>query len=654
MCGIAGALAHESAAERVTPALLAGLGGPLAHRGPDGKGHWLSEDGRVGFAHRRLAIIDPTPSGAQPMADASGEIRVTYNGEIYNHAELRRELEGLGHRFRTDHSDTEVLIYAYRQWGVDCVHRLRGMFAFGLWDARARRLWLVRDRIGIKPLYYALHRGRLLFASEIKALFADPTLPRAVNEEAFFHYLSFLTAPAPHTLFEGIRKLSAGSMIVVEPGRPIVERRYWDALDHAAPVRGSDEAIAERLLAELRTSVRLRKVSDVPVGVFLSGGIDSSAIAALFSEGESGPVKTFTVGYDRNYGSYRNELDHARAVAGLIGSEHHEIRLTKQDLLDFLPRMAELQDEPIADPVCVPVHYVSRLARDNGVIVAQVGEGADELFWGYPSWRRAWNLQRANDRFPVPAAVKRLGLAGLRAWGKERSQPYEWLDRAAEGVPIFWGGAEAFGARAKTALLAPRLREEFRGRSSWEALEPIHRRYRERSREPSTLGWMSYLDLSFRLPELLLMRVDKMSMGAGVEARVPFLDHEFVSFALGIPEAVKTRGGVLKSVLKKAVRGVIPDSIIDRPKQGFGVPVHEWLLEGLPESMTALVDDFLAHTDLFDRAAVAALFADPRAASSRWYVLNLALWWDRFLRVPRSESAVPDVMPTGLAAAGAR
>src|SRR3954447_4620225 len=493
MCGISGALVLNGAGEPLSESLLAALNAPLGHRGPDGSGVWLAPDRRVGFAHRRLAIVDLTPAGAQPMSDAAGEIWLTYNGEIYNHAALRGELEARGHRFRSHHCDTEVIIHAYREWGIDCLERFRGMFAFGLWDARAKRLWLVRDRIGVKPLYYAVHRGRLTFASEIKALLADPDLPRAVDKEAFFHYLSFLTTPAPNTLFRGVKKLPGGSMLLVEPERRIEERRYWDAQSASQPVEGGDEAVAERVLETLRASVRLRKVSDVPVGVFLSGGVDSSTNAALFSEGEERPVKTFTVGYDRDYGSYRNELDHARTAAAFVGAEHHEVRLSAKDFMDFLPRMAELQDEPIADPVCVPLYYVSKLAREQGVIVAQVGEGADELFWGYPNWKRAWDLQRLNDRLPAPAALKRLGLAALRAAGKERSLPYGWLDRAARGLPIFWGGAEAFTEATKMRLLSPRLRARFAGRSSWEALEPIHARYRQNAENPSTLGWMSYL-----------------------------------------------------------------------------------------------------------------------------------------------------------------
>src|ERR1039458_4603637 len=368
----------------------------MVHRGPDGGGLWISPDRSVGFGHRRLSIIDLSHAADQPMANEDGSVWGRFNGEIYNHAEIRAELEQLGgHHWKTDHSDTEVILHAYEQWGIECLNRFRGMFAIALWDGRTRQLWLIRDRIGIKPLYYSVHHGRLTFASEIKALLQDPGQKRAVDEVSFYNYLSFLTTPGPETLFEGIRKLAPGCWLRVSMDGTTLGQRYWEVWDHTTPLVGvSEDDIAARLIDELRTAVRLRKVSDVPVGVFLSGGIDSSTNLALFSEGESGNVKAFSIGYDRDYGSYPNELHHARRMAALAHAEYHDRRLTQNDVIEFLPQMVHLQDEPLADPVCVPVYYLSKLARDNGVIVAQVGEGSDELFWGYPNWKILWNLQR--------------------------------------------------------------------------------------------------------------------------------------------------------------------------------------------------------------------------------------------------------------------
>ncbi len=631
MCGIVGALNFKNGSFPITEPYIAKMRDTMAHRGPDGAGAWISKDQKVGLGHRRLSIIDLSTDANQPMSNLDGTLQVVFNGEIYNHADIRRELQQAGRtKWKTDHSDTEVVLQAFEQWGIECLHKFRGMFAIGLWDGRKRELWLIRDRIGVKPLYYSLHHNRLTFASEIKALLQDPDQKRAVQEEAFFHFLSFLTTPAPQTLFEGIRKLPSGTWLKVREDGTTQEQRYWDVLDHTTPLTGvSEEEIAERLLAELRTAVKLRKVSDVPVGVFLSGGIDSSTNAALFSEGENQKVKTFTIGYEGKYDSYQNELHYARQMADLVGAEYHEKLLNIDDLMNFLPRMVQLQDEPIADPVCVPVYYVSKLARDNGVIVCQVGEGSDELFWGYPSWKTALNLQNM-DNLPVPNFLKKIGLAGIKLLGKEESLHYERLRRGSLDQPVFWGGAEAFTEAEKHRLLSPRLRAKLKGLTSWEAISPIHRRFQEKAWEKTPLNWMSYLDLNMRLPELLLMRVDKMSMGVSLEGRVPFLDHKFVELAMSIPQSVKTRNGELKHILKKAVRGLIPDELIDRPKQGFGVPVYEWLFDKLGDKTRQELNDFCDKTDFLDRDVVMEHMDRGRGAKV-WYLLNFALWWKEFV-----------------------
>jgi asparagine synthase (glutamine-hydrolysing) len=624
MCGIAGVLATDGGAFTVTPEYVTRMRETLVHRGPDGGETWVSDDGRVGLGFRRLSIVDLSPAAMQPMENEDGSVRLVFNGEIYNHTALRRELEGLGHRFRTDHSDTEAVVHAFEEWGIDCLHRLRGMFALGIWDARERTLWLARDRVGIKPLHWSVYGGRLAFGSEIKALLADPERSRAVDPEALYHYLSFLTAPAPLTLFAGIRKLPAGSWLRATGDGEVRVEEWWDPWDHASPQEGDDEELAGRILETLRESVQLRKMADVPVGIFLSGGIDSSTNAALFAEGERDPVHTFSIGYDADYASYPSELPWARRMAERVGADHHERIVSQQDLLDFLPELVRLQDEPIADPVAVPLFFVSELARRNGVIVCQAGEGADELFWGYPSWRTHLRLQRADD-LPVPALVKQGGLAALRAAGQGTSRPYEFLRRGAAGEPVFWGGAEAFTEAQKQRLLGPELRGSLDGLSSWDALAPLRARFERKAWETSHLHWMSYLDLKLRLPELLLARIDRMSMGSSVEVRVPFLDHELVELTLGIPAAAKTRDGELKRLLKLAVAGILPPEFLARPKQGFRVPVDEWVLDRLGERTREEVDAFCRDSGLLDRDEAARVLAGPWRDA--WYLLNLALWW---------------------------
>jgi asparagine synthase (glutamine-hydrolysing) len=630
MCGIAGILSFKDNDYQISSSLLASMRDTMVHRGPDGKGIWVSKDKKIGLAHRRLSIIDLSEAAHQPMCNEDGTLWISFNGEIYNHAEIRKELEKLGgHRWKTSHSDTEVILHAFEQWGIDCLDKFRGMFAFSLWDDKERQLWLVRDRIGIKPLYYSIHHDRITFASEIKALLEDPEQKREVHEEAFYHYLSFLTTPAPQTLFAGIKKLPGGTWLRISEYGQVKEHRYWDVWSHTRSLAHlSENEITKRILSELQTAVQYRKVSDVPVGVFLSGGIDSSTNAALFSQGENRPVKTFSIGYHGEYESYQNELHYARKMADFVGAEYHQKLLTVDDLIDFLPKMIHLQDEPIADPVCVPVYYVSKLARDNGVTVCQVGEGADELFWGYSSWKTSLKLQQFND-LPFPQFGKKLGLATLKCMGREHSTYYEWLRRGAENQPIFWGGAEAFTDAEKQHLLSPELRKRLSGLTSWDAIQPINKRFKEQAWEQTPLNWMSYLDLNLRLPELLLMRVDKMSMGVSLEARVPFLDHKFVELAMGIPEPMKTKNGILKYSLKKAVRGVIPDEIINRKKQGFGVPVYEWLFDRLGDETRQVLHSFCEETNFFDKSVVNRLIENK--SPQTWYLLNFALWWNKHI-----------------------
>lgn len=632
MCGIAGILTFSPDKWPVDEATLVTMRDTMIHRGPDGAGIWLNETGTIGFGHRRLAIIDLSEAASQPMSLSENKLSIVFNGEIYNHAELRQKLISLGHNdWKTSHSDTEVILHAFEEWGIDCIKHFRGMFAIAIWDNRKEELWLIRDRVGVKPLYYALDERGIVFASEIKAILAGPERRRAVNEEALFHYLSFLTAPAPMTLFDGINKLAAGTWIKINAGGEVKTERWWDALDNVVPAIGkTEEEITQEIMVELEAAINYRKVGDVPIGVFLSGGIDSSINVKLFSKDVQKPVKTFSIGYEGKHKSVADELPYARIIAEQVGANHHEYLVNQSDLLSFLPDMIRHQDEPIADPVCVPVYYVSKLAKDNGVTVCQVGEGADELFCGYSSWKIFLYLEWANA-WPIPRFVKKLGVRALNTLGLGSKLYTEFLRRAAEGLPIFWGGAEAFTENAKWAILSPRLRKKFSGRSSWEVISTIRARFEENAWDTSPLSWMSYLDLNLRLPELLLMRVDKMSMATSVEARVPFLDHYFIQHALSISPKLKTRGRELKYLLKKAVRGLIPDKIIERKKQGFAVPIEDWFGNQLGDKATETLLEFCARTDFFDPNGIKNILKTG-SARQIWYLLNFALWWNEYIR----------------------
>jgi asparagine synthase (glutamine-hydrolysing) len=664
MCGIAGLL-HPPGTGTVEPELLDGMARAIAHRGPDGCGLWLAPDRRVGLAHRRLSILDLSDHAAQPMSNETGTVQVAFNGEIYNHARLRPQLEAAGHRFRTDHSDTEILVHGYEEWGIDgLLERLDGMFAFALWDDGRSMLHLARDRVGIKPLYFARIGGALAFASEIKALLAHPRLVRDVCAPALWHTLSFLTPPAPLTLFEGIFKLPAGHRLEVSAAGRLTALRWW----RAGPGRGEPvahlSAAARRdhyvqgIRARLEAAVTSHLAADVPVGAFLSGGVDSSTLVALMSRLAGGRVNTFTVGFSDH--THLNELDWAQRVAREFSTEHHIVTLGEPEMDAYLDDLIHSQDEPIADWVCIPLHFVSEIVRKVGVKVVMVGEGADELFCGYSSWMswlglhaRAWGPWRR--WLPRPARALAAGLAGPLAWARpDLASRLDILDRAARpDGELFWTGAVSLWESQKNALVpdnaafagspaAAELVDAGLLPPSWlqpdSARVPGHVLAAFDGAFPGCdqLTRMAHMELNLRLPELLLMRVDKISMASSIEARVPFLDHHLVDFALDIPQADKIAGGA-KSLLKQAVRGLIPDAVIDRPKMGFGAPMAQWLRGDFGRRARAeILSSSLLDRFGFSRKAVAAMI-DDHAAGRRdaslpiWVLWNIAAWNRRWI-----------------------
>jgi asparagine synthase (glutamine-hydrolysing) len=632
MCGIVGVF-NYSKKEKINENLLIKMRDVMIHRGPDDYGLWISPDGFTGIGHRRLSIIDISKSASQPMSNEDGSLKIIFNGEIYNHAEIRPELEKAGHKFKTDHSDTEVIIHAFEEWGIGCIDKFRGMFAFAIWDNINKEFWIARDRIGIKPLYYTIDGGRFIFASEIKAILQDPLIKREVNMEGFYNFLSFLTVPAPGTMFKNIYKLASGCYLRLSAKGDIKIQRYWDVFDHTKPLTNSSEdEIAGRILEELRAAVKYRKISDVPVGIFLSGGIDSSTNAALFSEDAVEKVKTFTIGYEGENNSHPNEFEYAQKMAEKINADHHIKILTLQDFFNFLKIIISHHDEPVADFIGFPLYSVSKLARENGVSVCQVGEGSDELFMGYPFWRTMLKLYELNKKYNINF-LKKAGLAGLKIAGRKEKPYYEWLKRGTENKPIFWGGMEAFFDNSKKALLSEKYKRDFKNYTSHEAIKPIYDRFNEKAWEKTPLSWMSYMDLNLILPELLLMRVDKMSMALSLEARVPFLDHKFVELAMSIPQSIKTKNNDLKYIIKKAVRGIIPDELIDRKKQGLSVPIHEWFLRELGDFAENKLKDFSRNTEYFNNKYLNEMFLIKEKHNSDriWYLLSFALWHEEWI-----------------------
>jgi len=660
MCGIAGVLRYDGQA-RVTPGQLTAMTDRMAHRGPDGDGHWISPEGCAGLAHRRLTIIDLSHAADQPMPNEDGSIVVIFNGEIYNHAPLRAELIAAGHIFRTDHSDTEVLVHGYEEWGMaGLLPRLQGMFAFAVWDEPRKRLTLARDRVGIKPIYFAKYAGAFRFASEIKGLLADDALPRKVCRIALYHYLTYLTTPAPLTMFDGIYKLPCSTFLEIEANGKMSATRYWDAV----PGMGIDPAAlpkteaarldfyTEGVRARLERAVEKRMMSDVPYGAFLSGGIDSSANVALMDRYTDQPVNTFTVGFSDF--KHLNELEHARLVADLFKTNHHEVLVGEEQMTGYLAELVHSQDEPLADWVCIPLHFVSELARKAGVKVIQVGEGSDEQFCGYGGYMKYLELHRRyflpfQSLLPVPAR-KALAGAALALGRQVPSLAFymDGVDRAARGREAFWSGAIAFWESQKKELLShfaapmPRGAEEVMaaGMLPREILVPDSFTVAQASLGPfdiehpgaDQLTRMIHSEFRLRLPELLLMRVDKITMASSLEARVPFLDHALVEFTMDIPETAKIAGGETKHLLKQAVRGLIPDEIIFRKKMGFNAPMSDWLrgeFGALAES-EILNSPMLAEIG-FEREIVSEMLKAHRSgrrdsALLIWVIYNLAAW----------------------------
>jgi len=611
MCGIAGLVSAVGARRGVAAATAASMASTLSHRGPDDTGVWESDDGTVALSHRRLSIIDLSPLGHNPMPWDDGRLWITFNGEIYNFLELRQELESAGHRFRS-HTDTEVMLAAYDQWGLQCVERFVGMFAFAMWDAPRRRLWLVRDRLGKKPLYYSDSHGTLRFASELKAIVADDAVPRDIDADAIRLYLRYGYVPSPHTIYSSVRKLPPAHYLICENGAMSV-RRYWDPVPLALGRASLTDAEAEaQLETRLANAVRQRMIADVPLGGFLSGGIDSSLIVALMQEQSAAPVKTFTIRFDN---PELNEADHAAAVARHLRTEHHEQTCDQRQMLDVVDRLADMFDEPFADSSAVPTYLVSKIAREL-VTVALSGDGGDELFLGYPRYR--FHSQAA-VALRMPRTLRR-----AVAFGADRL-PTRRLRRIADVLRSDERDQYSRLISEDIATLTSRPSPD--GPAYADALA--------RSGALSRDDRAGLLDLVSYLPEDILTKVDRASMAVSLEVRAPLLDHRVVEFALGLPSSLKRRGRTTKWLLRTLLYKRVPRELIDRPKMGFGVPLGDWFRGSLRERMNS----YCAGPDFEELGIrpepIRRLWADFQSGRAHrtdllWQMFNLAAWSRRF------------------------
>ncbi len=605
MCGIAG-IFHMQTAKPVDPQRVVAMADTLAHRGPDGSGVWTAPG--VGLGHRRLAIIDVAGS-PQPMATEDGRLTLTFNGEIYNFAEVRAELEGLGHVFTT-HGDTEVILRGWRQWGAEVLPRLNGMFAFAIYDAAAGALFLARDRLGVKPLHYAeLSDGSLIFASELKGLLAHPLLRRAPDLTAIDDYLGLGYVPDDACVVAGCRKLPAGHWLAVRRGRPLGRPVQWWDVSFADRATGGAAALEAELLDRLRAAVRSRMVADVPLGAFLSGGVDSSAVVALMAETSGAAVETCSIGFDS---ATHDETRYARIVADRFATRHATRTVAAGDF-GLIDTLVAAFDEPFADASALPTYRVCELARER-VTVALSGDGADEAFAGYR--RHAFHLAEERARGMLPAglrgAVGRLGDRFPKLdWAPQRLRAKTTLQaigRSGEEAYAMSVGVTRHALRHR--LYAPEAARALGGHRAEDRYVAAMRN--APARDP--LDRAQYADMKIWLPGDILTKVDRASMAVSLEAREPLLDHRLVEFAAKLPVSMRVRGGSGKWLMKRALAGHLPDEILHRRKMGFVTPIGEWFRGSLAATADGIAHgSALADTGWFDCNAIAKLTADHRA-----------------------------------------
>jgi asparagine synthase (glutamine-hydrolysing) len=632
MCGIAG-IVSSTGLDPSDSARVLRMRDILVHRGPDEAG--VHADAYATLAHRRLSIVD-LATGQQPLSNEDGTVWVVFNGEIYNHRDVRAVLASAGHRYRTQ-SDTETIVHAYEEWGDECVHRFRGMFAFAIWDVPKRRLLLARDRLGVKPLYWTTAGDRLLFGSEIKAIVESGYVPVRANEKALPELLTTRYLSSDETMFEGVRRLMPGHVLVYHDGG-VRLRQYWDipigqrdaARNRGVTTRLRDADVIADFRARLEESVRLRLMSDVPLGMFLSGGLDSSVIAALMARMIDRPLETFSVAFRERAFS---ELTYSRAVARAIGANAHEVVIGAREFFDALPRLIWHEDEPIAHPSSVPLYFVSALARER-VKVVLTGEGSDELLAGYGKYPRSLFNWRAGGVYEqaTPSHIRRL----MRDRVVPRLPPrlrrlaaksFLSVGRTPEGM--FFDTFAAIRLDSLRTLLS----RDFRDRATSDAAYGASRAWFDRpARGASVLDRLLYADLKTYLVELL-MKQDQMSMAASIESRVPFLDHELVEFAAGLPDRWKLRGFTTKRILRAAAADLLPREVLSRPKMGFPVPFSLWMRgSGIDVVRQVLLDPRARQRGIFEPTAVERLLArhssgDEPAGDAIWSLLNLELWY---------------------------
>jgi asparagine synthase (glutamine-hydrolysing) len=609
--------------------LISGMNACLQHRGPDDAGVCTDLDKGVVLGHRRLSIIDLSTDAHQPMQDERGNVLV-FNGEIYNYREIKSKIAFRG---RTN-SDTEVLLHLYAEKGHDALPELNGMFAFAYYDASLNQLLLARDRAGKKPLYYSVSNGIFAFSSEIKALLTLPWIKAEVDNSAMYDFLTYNQLDAPRTMFRDIFKLAPGECMTVSTAGIVLKKNYWE-VSYTDLSANSESDIADQLFEQLTKSVSYRLVSDVPVGAFLSGGVDSSAVVALMRSQSQGPIKTYSVGFE-GQPDY-DERSYALKVSRMFNTEHHEKIISASDIAEFLPKVVEIFDEPMADATAIPIYFISKLARENGTIVVQTGDGADELFAGYRGWKKYRQLYPWYHRVTAMPGFLRSGLSLLA--GKNESPANEIIRRAAAGQEFFWGGAKAFKEGTKQQFLEQDWLAKVTGADSYEVIRRYRQAFTLLQQQFPWLGdtdWMCYLGVKFQIPSKYLYRMDRLGMANSIEIRSPFLDYNLINFGLSVPARYKVKGNEPKAILKKSLERILPHDILYRKKMGFVVPLREWSGEIMFDYIETNMKSFCANTGIFKEAALREHLQEIRNGNkdytnNLWTIYFLMNWYNRWM-----------------------
>lgn len=633
MCGINGILNLNGEAIHDAENLLQKMNDSISHRGPDDEGKWLSDRRQLALGHRRLSIIDLSASGHQPMSDSRGNA-IVFNGEIYNYKEIKK-LVGTPYNFISD-SDTEVLFTLYKEKQHEALAQLNGMFAFAYWDENKETLYLARDRAGKKPLYYCEFNGKFSFSSEIKALLTLPWVQALPDDESIYQFLTYNQLPPAMTMFKGIHKLAPGYQLTVAKGK-ISQEQYWDISPQQWNLK-SEEEISDTLYNTLEKAVAYRMVADVPVGAFLSGGVDSSAIVALMSKFTSVPIKTYSVGF-AGQPDY-DEKSFARQISTAYKTEHHEININAEDIANSLPKIIESFDEPMADATCIPIYFISKLAREKGTIVVQTGDGADELFAGYRSWIKYNRFYPYYHAFSKTPSFVRKGIAALiKETNDEASALREIFSRASKNQEFFWGGARAFKESTKRSFLSASFNKRSFDYDSYTVIGAYKKEFDALKKKHSWLNdldWMCYLGLKFQIPSKYLYRMDRLGMANSIEIRSPFLDFNLINAAFSIPSKYKIKNGEPKYILKKSLERILPHEILYRKKMGFCVPLQEWAGEIMLEYVESNLKSFSANTGIFDEAGIGRQIDQIKKGNKAytnqlWTIYFMMAWFKKWM-----------------------